>query len=176
MTQISTINVLVAKIALRDRASFKALYDISNAKLYALVLKMTGDPDLACDILQEAYTKVWLNAHKHNATLGEAWPWLCQVFRNTALDRLRQCSRQPGQIDPATWERLEQASQVEPRCDIDLKACIAQLKPEPRQALMYAYLYGYSHRELAELFQQPLGTLKSWIRRAMQELKLCLSN
>lgn len=170
-----TIDNLMRGVAQHNSACFKQLYQQTNPKLYALVLKMSVDPDLAADILQEAYTKVWLNAAKHNSELGSAWPWLCQLFRNTALDRLRQRQRQPLSLEDSQWIEASQNLNEHWQCDIDLKHCMAKLNPQPRQALLYAYVYGYSHRELAEQFQQPLGTLKSWIRRAMQELKLCLS-
>lgn len=159
-----------------DQASFKILYELTSPKLYGLLIKLMGDPDTAADVLQEAFTKVWLNADKCDVTLGHAWPWLCQVSRNTALDKLRQQKRLPISIEDIEWVENEHCLSDEWQNDIDLSYCLEKLSTEPRQAVIYAYLYGLTHTELAEKFQKPLGTLKSWIRRAMLELEICLKS
>lgn len=168
------VEAYVAQVQLGNRAAFEKLYHLTSGKLFALVLRMLADKEIAADILQESYLKVWRSAGSYRADLGGAWAWMCQVVRNTALDRLRQQARQPGfegdevigQVsgaDSNTW--LERH---------DLDKCLDEIKEQPRTAIVLAYMYGMSHQELQERLGAPLGTLKSWIRRGLQELNRCL--
>jgi RNA polymerase sigma-70 factor (ECF subfamily) len=101
---------------------------------------------------------------------------MCQITRNTALDHIRKANRRPESpleetdINQITDEGMAIAEQR------DLNYCLNQLKQEPRRVIVLAYVHGFSHSELADKLSTPIGTLKSWIRRGLKELELCLKN
>lgn len=164
----------LAQVKLQHQPSFEHLYDLTNAKLYGLVLKIIPDESLAADTLQEAYHKVWLNAQQHRTDLGSGWSWLCQVTRNQAIDRVRQRQRlQETSDDELAEDFSEDHASLWPE-QMDLSRCLQTIKAEQQNVIVSAYVYGWSHSELVEKFDAPLGTLKSWIRRGLKELRQCL--
>lgn len=164
----------LAQVKLKHQPAFSHLYDLTNAKLFGLVLKIIPDQDLAADVLQEAYQKIWLNAPKHRSDLGSAWSWLCQLTRNQAIDRVRQRQRlNETSQDAATEDFSSDSASIWPE-QLDLSRCLQTIRTEQQNVIISSYVYGLSHAELAEKFDAPLGTLKSWIRRGLQELRECL--
>ncbi|WP_432470721.1 RNA polymerase sigma factor [Amphritea sp. HPY] len=172
------IETLLGQVRLKHQPAFEKLYQLTSGKLYALILKMIPDPELAADALQESYTKIWRQADRYRSDLGEdwAWSWMCQLTRNTAIDRIRQTvRRQETQFEEGLLEHtVDQDSFLDERRD--LNRCLQSIKQEPRQAIMLTYVYGFSNAELAEKLNTPLGTLKSWIRRGLKELQQCLQS
>lgn len=172
------VESLLGQVRLHDQSAFEKLYRLTSGKLYALILKMIPDPELAADTLQESYTKIWHQAELYRSDLGEtwAWSWMCQLTRNTAIDRIRQAGRR--QETPFEESLLEHTVNQDSFLDErrDLNSCLQTIKPEPRQAIMLTYVYGFSNAELAEKLNAPLGTLKSWIRRGLKELQQCLQS
>lgn len=178
----ATLEQDIALIKLGNRAAFEALYAKTSSKLYGLLMKMLSNPDLATDVLQESYIKIWLNSAQYQSTSGDPWPWICQLTRHCALDALRKKKRTAEQV-----EEIETISETEletlldeqkPFTDIgyDLHACLDKLRKEPRHAIVLAYFYGFSHSELAIKLKQPLGTLKSWVKRGLEEVEKCLQD
>jgi len=172
------VEILLAQVCLKDQKSFENLYQVTSSKLYGLALKMIKDRDIAADILQESFSKIWHQATSYRCDLGEnwAWAWMCQITRNTALDYIRRAGRRPetsleGVSITAFNNETKQLSEQR-----DLHYCLAKLKPEPRKVIVLAYIHGFSHSELADKLKTPIGTLKSWIRRGLKELELCLKN
>jgi len=172
------VEILLAQVCLKDQTAFESLYQGTSPKLYGLILKMIQDKDIAADILQESFNKIWHQAPSYRSDLGEnwAWAWMCQITRNTALDHIRKVNRRPESpleetdINQITDEGMAIAEQR------DLNYCLNQLKQEPRRVIVLAYVHGFSHSELADKLSTPIGTLKSWIRRGLKELELCLKN
>ncbi len=169
------INKLMSAIALKDQLAFKQLYETCSPKIYGLLVKIIYDKELAADTLQEVFTKIWLNAEKCDVSAGHAWPWLCQLARNTALDKLRQIHRYPASIEEIQLQESHADTNSQWHNNIDLNHCLAKLTAKPRQAIILSYLHGLSHAQLSEKLSLPLGTLKSTIRRSMKELALCLN-
>ncbi|OMH33618.1 RNA polymerase sigma factor [Motiliproteus sp. MSK22-1] len=178
------IEYCLAQIKLRHQPAFEELYQLTSGKLYGLILKIVPDKELAADVLQEAYTKIWMNSERYRHDLGGGWPWICQLTRNCAIDRVRSSSRQPEQVDIAVIDE-ETASDdllrelTDDSSNLwlqhhDLSRCLQKIRKEPRSVIISAYIYGLSHSELAIQLQKPLGTLKSWIRRGLKELHQCL--
>jgi RNA polymerase sigma-70 factor, ECF subfamily len=172
----------MALIKLGQRSAFEALYVKTSPKLYGLLMKLVNDPDVAADVLQESYVKIWLNCQQYQSHLGDPWPWLCQLTRHCAFDVLRKQKRDHHLIDametiePDTLESLLVAHKPYLDLGYDLHACLAKVRKEPRQAIVLAYFYGFSHSELASKLQQPLGTLKSWVKRGLKEIETCLND
>lgn len=151
-----------------DRNAFRKVYELSSSRLYGLALRVLKDPAQAEDALQDAYIKIWKNAWRFDADVGSPWAWLTVLVRRVAMDRrprimvqveldeLPAIAGDPDLIHPRTVEGLKALPEVQ------------------QKALVLAYVYGYSHSEIAETMQAPLGTVKSWVRRATETMREAL--
>ena len=185
---------LLARAGLGDRAAFATLYERSSAHLLAVVLRINRDRAQAEDILQEVYVKVWGAAQSFDAAQSQPLTWLTSIARNRAIDSLRRVQTQPqmqtlgsaaGGTDsededvydtvadaaPGPLDLLSRASDARA-----LSHCMQGLSAPQRQSVALAFYDGLSHAEVAEKLQQPLGTVKSWVRRALLSLKNCLDS
>ena len=175
---------LLARVALADQRAFAALYGQTSAHLYAVALRIVRDPAAAEDILQEAYVSVWHHAGRYDAAKSQPITWMTAIVRNRCLDQMRRrdldtVSLTPIDDDapafdirdegPAPPELLLQGADASA-----VRACVETLEAGPRQAIALAFFQGLSHAELAEHMREPLGTIKSWVRRALERLKRCL--
>lgn len=180
---------LLARTGLGDRAAFAQLYERSSPHLFAVILRINRDRAQAEDILQEVYVSVWRAAQSFDAAQSQPLTWLTSIARNRAIDSLRRKHSEPplqttlsGEIDedrdvydtlpsnaPGPLELLSQASDVRA-----LSACMDGLTAAQRQSVALAFYDGLSHGEVAAQMGQPLGTVKSWVRRALIALKSCL--
>ena len=167
----------------KDASAFGLLYKAASPRLFALCKRLMRNNELAEDVLQEGFVKIWNNASTFTAGRGSAMTWMTTIVRNQALDKLRMAKSRPVLADEGEYETLEFASQdLTPE---KLKAlsddtqqllhCMAQLKPEQRECIMSAFYYGHTHDELAAQMAKPLGTVKAWIRRGMEQLRHCLT-
>ncbi|MFY2508754.1 RNA polymerase sigma factor [Vibrio pectenicida] len=165
------IGLLLSKIALRDREAFEALYQLTSTRLFSLICNVVKDEQIAADILQEGYIKLWYS--NQECVLDYPWAWLCQTMRNMAIDEVRKRNRLR---EEQTDKLLEEASEIsESNPDSGLTHCLESLGEEKRNAIVLAYQHGMSHQEIVQHVKTPLGTVKSWIRRGLQELKRCLT-
>lgn len=172
----SEIDVLIAGIAgQRDVSALERLYQITSARLMGLSWRILHNEADCDELLQDLYLKVWQQAHQFNGS-GSAWGWLCVMARNAALDRLRLRQRRAEElvsdIEPL-MERLPSATE-QPLISTGLEVCLESLRKDQRELILLSYVHGYSHRELQAMTAKPLGTIKSWVRRGLQELKQCL--
>ncbi|MBX3603660.1 MAG: sigma-70 family RNA polymerase sigma factor [Piscinibacter sp.] len=182
---------LLARAGLGDRAAFATLYERTSAHLFAVVLRINRDRAQAEDILQEVYVNVWRSAQGFDAAQSQPLTWLTSIARNRAIDSLRRAQTQPqlqsvhasadddetettmyDQVADDTAGPLELLSRA-----TDARAlaqCMGGLSAPQRQSVALAFFDGLSHAEVAEQMRQPLGTVKSWVRRALLSLKGCL--
>ena len=179
---------LLARVALGDRAAFERLYALSGPHLFAVILRINRDRAQAEDLLQEVYLSVWRAASGFDAAQSQPLTWLTSIARNRAIDSLRRAGTQPrldsahAPLDedsdvyddtadeaPGPLELLTRASDAR-----QLQHCMQDLSAPQRQSLALAYFDGLSHAEVADRMAQPLGTVKSWVRRALLALKSCL--
>ena len=182
---------LLSRVQLGDRQGFAALYRLTSAHLFGVVLRINRNRAQAEEVLQEVYVKVWQSAQGYDARLGQPLTWLTSVARNGAIDSLRRHQAEPATVtttrddpddveghdmldalasdDTGPLDALLQASEAR-----RLQACMQALSREQQQCLALAFYQGLSHAELAEQLVQPLGTVKSWVRRALAALKGCL--
>ncbi len=182
---------LLSRIALGDREAFHTLYTLTSAHLLGVVLRIQGNRAQAEDVLQEVYINVWRAAQSFNPALSQASTWLVSIARHRAIDSLRRrqsevhtVSSLPSGPDedthddlldhiadtrPNPAELLEQSTQARA-----LRDCMAGLSAQQQHSLALAYYQGLSHAEVASHLGEPLGTVKSWVRRGLQALKTCL--
>lgn len=168
---------LLRRCASADRAAFRRLYELQSPRLYAVALRITRQPALAADAVHDALLQVWQNARRYDPGRGNPEGWLLSLVRYRALDITRRHTREmPGlelpdaaDEDPDPLSRLIGSTEGEA-----LHRCLQTLAPERRQLVVMAFLEGLTHNELARRLGQPLGTVKSWIRRALASLKRCL--
>ena len=185
-----TLAQLLARTALGDRGAFKQLYDQTSSHLYAVVLRIQRDRAVAEDLLQEVYVSAWKAAASFDAQQSQPLTWLTHIARNKAIDSLRRANAQPRletvhhadddddrpDLDqrladdaPGPAELLERASDAR-----ELGHCMQALSAQQRQSVALAFFDGLSHAEVAEQLKEPLGTVKSWVRRALLSLRNCL--
>ncbi len=180
---------LLARAGLGDRAAFSTLYERTSAHLFGVVLRINKDRAQAEDVLQEVYVSVWRAANTFDAAQSQPLTWLTSVARHRAIDSLRRRQAEPQtrpvMLDADEMEQdvyddvadtaagplalLNQASDARA-----LQACIERLTGPQRQSVALAFFDGLSHAEVADTLHQPLGTVKSWVRRALMSLKACL--
>jgi len=182
---------LLARSALGDRAAFQRLYDRTSGHLFAVVLRIQRDRALAEDLLQEVYVNVWRAAASFDASRSQPLTWLTSIARNRAIDSLRRAQTQPMLLSatPDDDEEGDGPDTVERHADEgpgpldllqragdarELHRCMDGLAPAQRQSVALAFYDGLSHAEVAVHLQQPLGTVKSWLRRALLALRGCL--
>jgi RNA polymerase sigma-70 factor (ECF subfamily) len=170
---------LVAAVAAGDRAAFRQVYDQQASRLYGIAFRITRQAPLASDAVHDAFLELWRNANRFDAQRGEPDAWLATLVRYRALDMTRRLGREvsdedlPEAVDedPDPLERMVASSD-----SAALHACLAQLEPERRKLLTLAFLDGLSHSELAARLNAPIGSIKSWIRRSLQALRICLES
>jgi RNA polymerase sigma factor (sigma-70 family) len=183
------LGMLLARVGLGDRAAFASLYERTSAHLLASVLRINRDRAQAEDILQDVYVNVWRAATSFDALQSQPLTWLTSIARNRAIDSLRQRQARPqiapsggrddgDEIDPYDGVADEAPSPLDllsrAADDRSLATCIEQLSGVQRQSVALAFFNGFSHAEVAAHLSQPLGTVKSWVRRALATLKTCL--
>ena len=173
---------LLARIALRDRQAFSQLYDRYSGILYSTVFRVLNNPEDAREVLQDVFLQIWDRAGSYDPALGKPFTWAMTLTRNKAIDRLRAQKRRYSFLDELT---LEMEAESHPRSvsasemftndqSALVRAAVATLPLEQRQAIEMAFLGGLSQQEIAESLQQPLGTIKARIRRGMLRLREAL--
>ena len=174
------ISGLLAACAGRDREAFALLYRSTSAKLFGIALRILRREDWAEEVLQESYVSIWNHAQDYSAGLSAPMTWMTSIVRNRCLDWLRRPSREVSDPEgelaasaeadgPGPLEALARSSDAKALAD-----CLGRLEGKQRQAIMLAFFQGLSHSELATHLRQPLGTVKTWVRRGLGRLKVCL--
>ncbi len=174
---------LIRQIAAAETAALAELYDRYGRLVYSLAMAITGETSVAEEITQDVFLQVWNKAHTYDAGQGKVATWLTSVARYRSIDMLRRSSVRP-EGHRVAWEDgtvtgPKVTAGIEPLVEMELersrvRQALAQLPPEQREALAYAYFQGYSHQEIAEALGEPLGTVKTRIRLAMQKLRAIL--
>ncbi|NDP43413.1 MAG: sigma-70 family RNA polymerase sigma factor [Aromatoleum sp.] len=179
----ATLTGLLARTALADQSAFAELYRLTSSHLYSVALRILREPAGAEENLQEAYVSVWHHAGSYSAAKSQPMTWLTSVVRNRCLDQLRR-----RDLDTVTLTRNDDESEIDFPSDDptpveallagaearSIRDCVDQLEGAQKQAIALAFFQGLTHAELATALRQPLGTVKSWVRRGLERLKLCL--
>ena len=172
---------LLARTALADQKAFAELYQLSAPHLYAVALRILREAAAAEEVLQESFVNVWHHAGSYVAARSQPLTWLTSIVRNRCLDQLRR-----REVETVTMDDEEDGVSVAAEGPTPLemllsgadaravKDCVEALDAGPKQAIALAFYQGLSHSELARHLKQPLGTVKSWVRRGLDRLRACL--
>jgi RNA polymerase sigma-70 factor, ECF subfamily len=189
--------VLLARVAREDAAALRTLYELTAAKLFGVALRILIKREWAEEALQDAYVNIWRYAGDYRENLAAPLTWMTAIVRNRALDFLRRQKVEraqsteggsaPGRPTIALAEWSETFEDLLPGDERDpaeaaqlseaarqLAICMKRLDANQRQAVTLAYLRDQSHSEIAQTLGVPLGTVKSWVRRGLEKLKLCM--
>lgn len=171
--------MLLAQCARANTDALRQLYVLEADRLYGLALRITQEPALAADALHDTMLQAWRNAGRFDPHRGAGRVWLTALLRYRAIDAAAQLKRGTGPFglqdlqDPAP-DPFEQLSAS--RDAFTLARCLETVEERRRSLLMAAYLGGLTHAEVAARAGEPLGTVKSTIRRTLRALKACMEN
>ena len=175
---------LMARVALGDQPAFAQLYQQTSAHLYGVAVRILRNGAAAEEVLQEAFVSVWHHAGSFDAAKSQPTTWLAAIVRNRCLDQLRRRELDTVTMttddddgrefdlpsgDPTPVEMLLAGAEAQ-----SVRDCVDALDAGQKQAIALAFYQGLSHAELADHMRQPLGTVKSWVRRGLERLKSCL--
>lgn len=173
--------VALDEVARGRRDALRTVYEMTSAKLFGVCLRISQDRELAEDVLQEVYLKIWNRAGRFDPERASPITWLCTIARNAAIDRCRAAPRtltvpvadaaaiaddRPSALDLIEGEQ-ERARVFD---------CLDALDDKPRRAIRAAFFDGVTYAQLADQMAVPLGTMKSWVRRGLAQMKACLSD
>lgn len=169
----------LAACARGDRYALRAVYERERRWLMAVALRITRRRELAEEVLHDAFVQIWRKAATFDPALGSARGWIYTVVRHRALNAVRSSARTVA-VDEGALVALAdaQAAWRAGEREIDagaLAECLGRLDDQKRTCVMLAFVDGYTHEELAKHLDAPLGTVKSWIRRALLALRECLA-
>ena len=164
-------------LALRERSNlaYSYLYDNYSGALYSIILQILEESELANDVLQEVFINIWRKIESYDPGKGRLFTWMLNIAQNASIDVLRSRSYQNTQQNQELAENVhvKAGSQVvRPNTDtIGLKKVLEKLKIEQRVLIELSYFKGYTHEEIAEIEEIPLGTVKTRIRNALLQLR-----
>ena len=174
------LTLALGRVAAGDQAALQQVYRQTSAKLFGICLRILGDRSEAEDALQDIYLTVWRRAGAFDAERGVSpITWLATLARNRAIDRLRASKAHLNRPIDAAAETPDAAPLADAVLESEgtyarMQGCIGELEPETARYIRAAFFDGHTYATLADAAGAPLGTMKSWIRRALMRLRSCL--
>ncbi len=164
---------LVLLLRQRNQSAFGYLYDHYASALHSIILNIVKEHELASDVLQEVFVKIWKQADSYDSSKGRLFTWMLNIARNASIDKIRSKdyhnSRQNRELTEDVYK--EAGSTVPNTEQIGLRKLVHQLKEEHRIMIELAYFQGYTQDEIAKLTHTPLGTVKTRLRAALTQLR-----
>ncbi|MBD3624239.1 MAG: sigma-70 family RNA polymerase sigma factor [Rhodobacteraceae bacterium] len=179
VTNRENIEELIVKVSLGDRTAFASLYDATSGKLFSVCLSVLKNRSEAEDALHDVYLRVWNKSDRYAVTGHSPMTWLITIARNLSIDRLR--AKRSGEVDlDGAGELIEkrpgpEAASIAASEQRRISACFDELPSDRAIAVRAAYLDGATYQILADRFDVPLNTMRTWLRRSLISLKECLS-
>jgi len=171
---------LLESVGNHDQVAFRELYNYISPRIYGLMRRILVHDDLANDALQEYFVLLWNSAERYDPSRGSPLAWLMTIARYQAFDVLRAqraLNRHldyRDDIDMADELENPERNAIQRQAFFQIGYCLESLRPEQRYCVVLAYYHGYSHVELARKFDAPLGTVKTWVRRGLEQLRICM--
>ena len=179
------LRALIERVAQRDEAALRTLYERTSPRLFGLAMRVLRQRDTAEDVLQESFFTVWRVAVDYRASLSPPLAWLGLIVRSRALDALRKRASARTNVTQEYDDALEHGTEGEGTSPMDaadasqqalaLHQCLSRLEARQREVVSLAYLRDLSHSELAQQLAIPLGTVKTWVRRGLEQLRGCMA-
>ena len=176
---------LLDRIAAQDEPALRSLYEATSSRLYGLALRILGNKAWAEDVLQDSFVAIWHKAGSYRDSLSPPLAWMGLIVRSRALDALRRRATARTGVTQEYDEAMEQGTEGEGTGPMDaadasqqaraLHQCLLRLEQRQREVVSLAYLRDLSHSELAQQLAIPLGTVKTWIRRGLEQLRACMA-
>lgn len=165
-----------------DETAFEQLYNYTSPKLYTLLLRILKKRSTAEDILQEVFVTIWNRAKDYHPAKGSVMSWISTIARNRAIGEIRKVNPLQNALGSDDFERVrDPMASVGPLEDAikqseakHMQDCLEELNTQHKQSIFLAFFYGQTHEEIGHYLDTPLGTVKSWIRRGMNQLRKCL--
>lgn len=168
---------MIIRLQSQDKQALSYLYDHYSAAIYGIILRIVVDEDVADEVLQDAFLKFWNKIDQYDATKGRLFTWMANLTRNLAIDKLR--SREMKQVEktePLESFVFDSSGSTHQTIDgIGLGEVLKSLRKEERFILEMAYFKGYTHSEIAEEYQLPIGTVKTRVRMALMNMRKLLN-
>jgi RNA polymerase sigma-70 factor (ECF subfamily) len=170
---------LIAAVAKGDEAAFERLYHATKAKLFGVVLRILRRQDLTEEVVQDAYVRIWNGAGQFNPALASPIAWMVAIARNRAIDVVRKRSELSIEDEPSALDVVAEVSEPLAQREMieDLKrllGCVGRLEPDRQKLVLLAYYNGWSRDRLAQTFEIPVNTVKTWLRRSLLDIRECL--
>lgn len=158
-----------------DQRALRRLYEQDSSRLLGIALRIARDKALAEDIVHDAFIKIWRGAASFDATRGSARGWVFSVTRHLALNAVRNPHREVAlSAEHEAVAAADDSFEFSTRTG-QIQHCLEQLDPARRRCILHAYVDGYSHSEIAQKLDTPLGTVKAWIKRSLAALRECMA-
>lgn len=172
---------LLARVAASDRSALREVYSRTSAKLFGICLRICGEREAAEDVLQDVYLKIWRRAGRFDPDRASPITWAATIARNAAIDWRRAHSGptmlgEDAALDIADDRPDGFAAAAAGQERARIFGCLDQLEGRQRGAIRAAFFDGLSYPQLAAAMKVPLGTMKSWIRRGLHQMKACLGD
>jgi RNA polymerase sigma factor (sigma-70 family) len=168
----------VKRLRAKDKSALEFLYDNYSGALYGVIFRVLKNEDIAEEVLQDVFLKIWDRFEQYDSTKGKLFTWILNIARNQAIDKTRSKEISKDQKTRGienVVSRIDNKERVEQKIDdIGVKDIIKNLPDDQQFVVEYLYFKGYSQSELAEEFNIPLGTVKTRLRLAMQSLRSTL--
>jgi len=186
LDQQSQLNIWLASIANKDPQAFRSLYDATSPNLFGFLLRILIKRELAEEALQESFVSIWNNANSYRPHLSAPMTWMTTIVRNKAFDLLRRqdatVEMDNDSFDQDLLNTMESTA-LTPNDNLQLTQdaqalarCFTKLEGMQKQAIVLAYYHDTSHSDIASQLTLPVGTVKTWIRRGLERLRVCLTS
>lgn len=179
-SQAAQLTTLLKAVATGDRLAFEQLYRLSSPHLFAVALRMLRHRAWAEEVLHDSFIALWHHAASYNDALSSPMTWMTHIVRNRCIDWLRNgavrqsLAEETFRDDEAELLPTPHAFAADDKQAAKLHHCLKHLSSEQRQSITLAYFQGLSHSDIASWLQQPVGSVKSWIRRGLDHLRECV--
>lgn len=169
----------LAGCARGERTALRRIYDRDANSMLGVAIRILRRRELAEEAVQDAFVLIWRRAASFDPTRGNGRSWVFAILRNRALNILRDGAREESTDAPLLADEPNEGPDPEAAVALldetsRLRVCLEGLEPRRREGLVLAYTHGLSHGEVAARLRVPLGTAKSWIRRAFLEVRECM--
>jgi len=173
---ISKINIseeeLVLLLQKGNKEGIDILYDNYSATLYGVINKIVGSEEIAKDVLQDTFVKIWKNFSNYERNKGRLFTWILNIARNTSIDYIRSKEFKNKNLTQNNLNNVKEINKSETKTDhIGLTNILELLDPNIKEVIDAIYLKGYTHAETAEYLNLPIGTVKSRVRNGLIQLR-----